>query len=175
MRSIRWFMGCTLITACAGVDPADAPAAADVASSMRFAGSWSTGGCGDITLYGHNRLDTRAFFVSLPGMAQDSHQSGAIHQSFRLPSTDVRLSAEDGRRLTSATCVGAYPLPGPRVTRSWEAVSGVVVVDVVPVGRSPEAEASITARNVVFSDGAGSSFTVSSLRVPATSVGFYPP
>lgn len=156
-------------------DATDLAAAADMAESLRAAPGWTTGGCGDVLLFGRNSRDTRAFFVNLNGMATASHTSGTIHQTYTLPSPDVSLTAEDGLRLTSTTCVGAHPPRGPRVTRSWEVVSGTLTVDVVPTGSSPSANASVTARNVVFSDGAGLTFTATSLRVPATSVGFYPP
>lgn len=156
-------------------EQAGAANAADMAASLRVGRGWSTRGCGDILLVGRNAADTRAFFVNLNGMAQASHTSGAVHRSFTLPSSEVSVSAQDGLRLTSATCVGAQPFPGPRVTRAWEAVSGTVTVDVVPTGSSPSASASITARNVVFEDGTGLRFTATAMRVPATSVGYYPP
>lgn len=178
MRPNLTWVTLTLLAACGAPDAPtqeDAAATADMADALRAAPGWITGGCGDVLLFGRNARDTRAFFVNLPNMASDSHTVGRIRQTYTLPSPDVSVSAEDGLRLTSTTCVGAQPPQGPRVTRSWEAVSGTVTVDVTPTGLSPSATATVTARNVVFSDGAGLTFTATSLRVPLTSVGFYPP
>jgi hypothetical protein len=177
MRLILTVAAAALLAACEAPAPdaADQAAAADMADALRVAPGWTTGGCGDVLLYGRNANDTRAFFVNLPGMATDSHTAGRIRQTYTLPSPDVSVTAEDGFRLTATTCVGMQPPRGPRVTRSWEAVSGSLTVDVNPTGLSPSATATVTARNVVFSDGAGLTFTATSLRVPVTSVGFYPP
>lgn len=177
MRPILTAAACAMLAACdaQAPDAADQAATADMADALRAAPGWITGGCGDVLLYGHNANDTRAFFVNLPNMATDSHNLGRVRHTYTLPSPDVGVSAEDGLRLTSTTCVGMQPPQGPRVTRSWEAVSGTLTVDVVPTGLSPSATATVTARNVVFSDGAGLTFTATSLRVPVTSVGFYPP
>ncbi|MCB9679972.1 MAG: hypothetical protein H6733_00745 [Alphaproteobacteria bacterium] len=170
-----------LMTACGVESDADDArfVAADLEASLLVAPGY--GGCGDVDLYAHDATDTHALFIRANGFATDAWNAGAtVTQRITLPSPDVSVVAQSGVRLTSATCSGAFPMPGPRVRHSWVAVSGVLFTEVTPDPAGtpflPLATARARLRNAVLVDPTtGTQIRVADLEIPATSVGLYPP
>lgn len=138
-------------------------------------------GCGDIVLAGSAQGDTQAIFVHAGGFAQRAHDlRRTLRGRATFPSADVSAHFQVGTDLTSATCVGIYPFPGPVVDREWQAVSGTVDMVVTPdLGTGaglPFATVDAVLRDVLFVDASsGASFTVPLLRFDDVGVGFWPP
>ncbi len=178
MRAASWaWIG---MGACALSEPAfEAPVAFPWASMIQVP---SQRGCGDMVLAGSAAGDTQALFLYANGLAELAHRLGRpISATRRLGAgAPVRLVYQEGTDLTSATCVGAYPFPGPDVLRDFEAVSGTISMTVTPdPGGSvslPFATVDAQIRNAVFFDAAsGSSFRAPMLTFTDVGVGLYPP
>ena len=127
-----------------------------------------------------NGDDTRALFVNLFGLATDAQQAGQpVLRSWDLPHSDVSAHAQAGRYLTSATCVGAFPFPGPQVAASWAAQSGHVDAMVVPSsgasGGMPIGTAYAVLSDLELVDPGGSTLVIPRVVVNGVGVGFYPP
>jgi hypothetical protein len=143
----------------------------------------TTGGCFDVLLYARNPNDTRAIFVNISGLASDAHRSptGTVSGNVTLPAGlgTASVRGEEGTDLTSASCVGAFPFPGPQVNTTWDVVSGRLryTATALPGGGSfmPLAEVDATLRNVVLSDGAGQTITIPRLQWTSVTAGFFPP
>ena len=138
------------------------------------------GGCGDMTMYGANTTDTQAVFFNIPGLAQDAANAGrTITRTIALPSADASVTYETGRRLTSATCVGAFPWPGPSVRQTYSAVGGTLTVRATPTsppGGMPTATVDLTLTNPSFASPAGVGFGfVGTIDLRGVDVGLYPP
>jgi hypothetical protein len=138
------------------------------------------GGCGDIVMYAHNGPDTRAIFVNLPDVAQTAHQQGqTITALLTLPHPSATVTLKQGARLTSATCVGAMPMPGPRVDASLTATGGTLEVRVTPDPAGspnyPIATADVRLTGLQFVTPAGQLLPVPDMTLPGVSVGLYPP
>ncbi len=155
----------------------DAPEADDALTMRQLARS---GGCGDATLFGSNAADTQAIFFNFQGLASQAQAAGGpISLVLNLPHPMVGGSYQTGRRLTSATCVGAFPLPGPRVVNDWTLSGGTLYVDARPLPGGgpgmPLAEVELSLVNPAFTAaGMGFGF-MGSIEIPPTTVGFYPP
>jgi hypothetical protein len=138
-------------------------------------------GCGDLVLAGSASGDTEALFVHASGLAEAAHRAGrTLRGTATFPSPEVVAIFQRGTDLTSATCVGAYPFPGPVVDREWQAVGGTIQLTVTPDLSAPAgmplASVDATLRDVVFAEsGTGRSFAVPLLRFDDVTVGFYPP
>ena len=176
---MRWLALALLSAGCGSEARFEAPEAADF-DGARVAG-WSQGGCGDVDLYLRNADDSRAVFVNLYNLATESHQAGhTIVRSWDLPSSEVGIHAQMGRRLTSATCVGAFPFPGPQVNRYLVAESGHVNAVVVPDPNGspffPMATAYAEMTDLELVDPTtGATLVIPRLVVSGVGVGFYPP
>jgi hypothetical protein len=138
-----------------------------------------SGGCGDATVFGANLTDTQAVFFQFSGIAQAANAAGQpITLQLQLPNPNVSVSYRTGRRLTSATCVGAFPIPGPSVRQDFNAVGGTVNVIARPTGNmggDPTAELDVQLVNPSFA-GAGMGFGfMGTIEIPNISVGLYPP
>lgn len=165
-----------LLAACAppGDDP-DVDALVDVALAPP-----SVGGCGDVVLYARDATNTHAVFVHLNGFATDAATAGQpVLRSVHLPDADVWVEAEEGRRLTVQTCVGAQPPLGPVVRRSWTAVAGTVQTRVTPDPAAtpsfPVGVADVRLIDLVFADASGQAFRLPYGEITGVSVGLYPP
>ncbi len=138
-----------------------------------------TGGCGDVTLYATNSRDTRAVFINLNGLATDAVLNGGLATISGPIVGNASVSAQVGMRLTSATCVGAFPFPGPRVDGSFQVVSGQIRARVTSGASAtpslPFGTADAELTDAVFADAAGRTFTLRRLVITGVGVGFYPP
>lgn len=141
----------------------------------------SYGGCGDVELYASNLADDKAVFVGLPGWATDAAMAGGtVQATIALPDPGVSVVARSGSDLTSATCVGAFPWPGPTVDRQFEAVGGTLQARVTPdAGATPSlpvGTADLRLLGVTFVEPAtGASFTAPDVTLQGVFVGLYPP
>lgn len=162
----------------APVEPLGPPEASPWAAQRLVPGQH---GCGDLVLVGSASGDTEALFVHASGLAEAAHRAGrTIRGSSSFPSSEVAAVFQRGTDLTSATCVGAYPFPGPVVDREWQAVGGTVHMTVTPDLTAPMgmplASVDAVLRDVVFVEsGTGRSFVAPHLRFDDVTVGFYPP
>lgn len=138
------------------------------------------GGCGDATVFGTNATDTQALFIHFSGIAEDANRAGQpLSLTLNLPDPNVRVSYQTGRRLTSGTCVGAFPIPGPQVRQDFDAVGGTLRVRAVPTGTMggmPTATLDVQLVNPSFASPAGVGFGfMGSIEIPGVGVGLYPP
>lgn len=169
------------LTAC-GVESAedaaswDAPEA-DEAEALRVAPRY--GGCGDTTMYAANANDTTAIFFQLSGLVQRVQAAGhPMRFSVALPHPAVGVSYQEGRRLTSATCVGMPPFPGPTVNQTYDISGGQLDVVATPTaGGGADVQLSLQSPTFVqVGPGGGVGFAIrGSIDIPTTGVGFYPP
>lgn len=138
-----------------------------------------SGGCGDATVFGANLTDTQAVFFHFQGIAEAANQAGQpITLQLPLPNPNVSVSYQTGRRLTSATCVGAFPFPGPTVRQTFDGVGGVINVVARPTGRMggmPTAELDVQLVNPSFAGPAAGFGFMGTIEIPNISVGLYPP
>ncbi len=181
MRAVRWaWIG---VSACGLSDPAlEAPEASEAFPWEGMVQVPSQRGCGDMVLAGSAAGDTQAVFLYANGLAELAHRRGRPISATRPlgASSPVRVVYQEGTDLTSATCVGAYPFPGPDVLRDFEAVSGIISMTVTPdPGGSvslPFATVDAEVRDAVFVDAAtGRSFRAPTLTFTDVGVGLYPP
>lgn len=138
------------------------------------------GGCGDATVYAADNADRRAVFFQLNGIAQAANQAGrTLRLTIPIPDPRVSITYQTGRRLTSATCVGAQPQPGPAVADTFNAVGGTLEVVARPTGAAigmPTADLDLRFINPSFASPAGMGFgMMTQLEVVNVSVGLYPP
>lgn len=138
-------------------------------------------GCHDAEFALSNPADSRAIFVSVSGLASRAHidPSGHTSGTASLPAPSVQVRGQEGSMLTSATCVGIPPQPGPQVDHMWTAVSGNVTYEATalpgPAG-VPLAAATVVIRNLVLeNDDTGAQLTFRRLRFNDIEVGFYAP
>jgi hypothetical protein len=169
-----------LLFACAVEPESDLPWSAAPADGANEQIPQYYGGCGDVVMYAHNSNDTRAVFVHLPNVAQTAHQQGQpLIATLTLPHPTASVQLQQGARLTSATCVGAQPFPGPRVDASLTATAGTMEVRITPdpggSPSSPAATADVRLTGLEFVTASGRLVTAPDLTLPGVSVGFYPP
>ena len=112
-------------------------------------------------------------------MASDAAAAGGpVTLAVNLPDPSVYVGAELGTDLTSATCVGAYPYPGPQVDSRFDIVSGHLKIRVTPDANAtpnqPDGIAEVRLVNATFDDGNGNTLTVARAEWTA-SVGLTPP
>lgn len=170
-----------LLALACGVESEEESERADAGLFAEMLAPPSTGGCGDVTLFASASGDTRAIFVNINGLVGQAHASvsGMVSGSTSLPSSMMSVRGEEGTALTSATCVGAFPFPGPMVSNSWRVVSGTANYEATAVPGGPPfmplATVSVRLRNVVLEDAAGNQLTLRRMRWNDVTVGFYPP
>jgi hypothetical protein len=135
-------------------------------------------GCGDATVAASNVSDTRALFLNLSGIVGAAHAAGGpITLTRQLPDPAVSLTLQAGQRLTSATCVGAFPFPGPSVLGEAAVASGQIVVTATPTGgpAGQTAVLDVELTGLTFTTPAGVTLRPGDVELPNVSVGLYPP
>jgi hypothetical protein len=135
-------------------------------------------GCGDATIAASNLSDTRALFLNLPGIVGAAHSAGGpITLTRQLPDPAVSLTLQAGQRLTSATCVGAFPFPGPTVYGEASVASGQIVVTATPTGGplGQTATLDVQLTGLTFVTPAGVALRPGDVELMNVDVGLYPP
>lgn len=133
------------------------------------------GGCGDVIFYAVDGDDEVLLTFTTPGLVAAATTAGeATTTTFDLPHDDVTLLVEVGSRVADATCDDVIENQGPRVDRTYRAVSGRASVTIRP-GTDPfGARGDLRLQDVLLRDDDGHEVTLESLEWTDTGVGWLP-
>jgi hypothetical protein len=81
---------------------------------------------------------------------------------------------EQGSRISDATCDDVVENSGPRVQRSWTAVSGTATVRIRPQEQSIGGRGDLVLQDIVFTSGGADQVSLERLEWLDVSVGWYP-
>lgn len=86
----------------------------------------------------------------------------------------MELFVEQGSQISGATGDDVIEAPGPRVQRTWTAVSGTATVRIRPLAALGGDRGDLVLEDVVFASGDEALMTVERLEWQDVSVGWYP-
>ena len=132
------------------------------------------GGCGDVIFFAVDSADEVMVTFSAEGLVAAALEAGTEATTVvAFPSEDAELIVERGSRISDATCDDVIENSGPRVQRSWTAVSGTATVRIRALGASSGARGDLVLEDIVFSSG-GNEITLQRLEWLDVSVGWFP-
>lgn len=132
------------------------------------------GGCGDVIFFAVDSDDEVMVTFRAEGLVAAARETGTETSSVvEFPSDDVALMIEQGSRISDATCDDVIENLGPRVQRTWTAVSGTATVRIRPEGASG-ARGDLVLEDIVFTAGGADEISLERLDWLAVSVGWYP-
>lgn len=132
------------------------------------------GGCADVIFFAVDSDDELMVTFSAEGLLATAREAGTETTTvIDFPSEDVVLKVEQGSRVSDATCDDVIENSGPRVERSWTAVSGTATVRMRPEDSSG-GRGDLVLEDVVFAAGGGDEVTLGRLEWLDVSVGWYP-
>jgi hypothetical protein len=133
------------------------------------------GGCGDVIFFAVDSDDEVMVTFSAEGLVAAAREAGAETSTVvEFPLDDVALMVEQGSRISDATCDDVIENSGPRVQRSWPAVSGTATVRIRPLVESSGGRGDLVLEDVVFRSDAADEVTLEHLEWLDVSVGWYP-
>lgn len=133
------------------------------------------GGCADVIFYAVDADDEVMVTFSAQGLVAAAREAGTETTTvIELPSDDVQLMVEQGSRISDATCDDVIENSGPRVERTWTAVSGTATVRIRPTEYASGARGDLVLEDVVFTSGRADEVALERLEWLDVSVGWYP-
>lgn len=133
------------------------------------------GGCGDVIFFAVDSDDEVMVTFLADGLVAAAREAGSETSTVvELPSDDVELIVQQGPQISDATCDDVIENDGPRVQRTWTAVSGTATVRIRPLSESSGGRGDLVLEDVVFASGDRAPITVERLEWQDVSVGWYP-
>lgn len=133
------------------------------------------GGCADVIFFAVDSDDEVMVTFSSEGLVAAAREAGTETSTvFELPSEGAELMVEQGTRISDAMCDDVIENFGPRVQRSWTAVSGTATVRIRPLEEWSGGHGDLVLENVVFTSGDAADITLERLEWLDVSVGWYP-
>ena len=133
------------------------------------------GGCGDVVFFAVDPSDEVLLTFHTPGLVAAATAAGeTVVSTFDLPDEAVTLTVEVGSRISDAICDDVIENGGPRIERTWRAVSGRATVTIRPGFDAWSARGDLELSDVRFRDGEGHLVRVESLEWTDTGVGWLP-
>lgn len=133
------------------------------------------GGCADVVFYAVDDDDELMLSFRAEGLVSEARSAGEGEAVtiFEFPAA-AQLTLEQGTRVSDAMCDDVIENGGPKVSRTWTAVSGTATARVRPQGGEDAASADLLLEEVVFEGDEGESVTVGRLEWTDVRVGWYP-
>lgn len=134
------------------------------------------GGCGDVIFFAVDSDDEVMVTFTADGLVAAALGAGTeMTTVVEFPSDDVELKAEQGSRISDATCDDVIENAGPRIQRSWTATSGTATVRIRPAASSLDGgRGDLVLEDVVFTSEDGDEVALELLEWVDVSVGWYP-
>lgn len=133
------------------------------------------GGCGDVVFFVVDSEDEVMVTFTATGLVAAAREAEAETSTVvELPSDDVALRVEQGSRISDATCDDVIENSGPRVQRSWTAMSGTATVRIRPLEDEGGARGDLVLEDVVFTSGGADEVSLERLEWSNVSVGWFP-
>jgi len=133
------------------------------------------GGCADVIFFAVDSDDELMVTFRADGLVAAARETGGeTVTAFGFPSAEVELELEQGSRVSDATCDDVIENSGPRVRRSWTAVSGTATLHIRPMEESGGGRGDLLLEDVVFAAGSGDEVTVERLEWVDISIGWFP-
>lgn len=133
------------------------------------------GGCGDVIFFAVDSDDEVMVTFRAEGLVAEAREAGRETSTVvELPSDEVELIVEQGSRISDATCDDVIENDGPRVQRTWTALSGTATVRIRPLPDPGGDRGDLVLEDVVFAWGDEAPITVERLEWEDVSVGWYP-
>jgi len=133
------------------------------------------GGCGDVIFFAVDAADEVMVTFSADGLVAAALEAGTETSTVvAFPSEDAELIVERGSHISDATCDDVIENSGPRVQRSWTAVSGTATVRIRPLSASSGSRGDLVLEDIVLGSGGGNEITLQHLEWLDVSVGWYP-
>jgi hypothetical protein len=133
------------------------------------------GGCGDVIFFAVDPDDRVMVTFSAAGLVASAREAGTETSTVvEFPSDDAELMVEQGSRISDATCDDVVENSGPRVQRSWTAVSGTATVRIRPQEQSIGGRGDLVLQDIVFTSGGADQVSLERLEWLDVSVGWYP-
>lgn len=133
------------------------------------------GGCADVIFFAVDPDDEVMVTFRADGLVAAAREAGVETSTVvEFPSDDAELTVEQGSRISDATCDDVIENFGPRVRRSWRAVSGTATVRIRPLQESIGGRGDLVLEDIVFTSGGGDEISLERLEWLDVSVGWYP-
>lgn len=132
------------------------------------------GGCGDVIFFAVDAHDEVMVTFSAEGLVAAAREAG-VETSIviEFPSDAATLMVEQGSRISDATCDDVVENSGPRVRRTWTAVSGTATIHMRPMEGADGVRGDLELEDIVFTAGTDQ-VTLERLEWSDVSVGWYP-
>ena len=132
------------------------------------------GGCGDVIFFAVDSADRLMLTFQVDGLVAEARTAGEpLTTVIDLSHVTATAFVEQGARVSDATCDDVIEGAGPRVDRTWTAVSGRATVTMRPDGVGDTARADAVLEDAVFRAHGGGSIEISRLEWTDTTVGWY--
>lgn len=133
------------------------------------------GGCADVIFFAVDSDDEVMVTFRAEGLVAEAREAGEETSTVvELPSDEVELIVEQGSRISDATCDDVIENDGPRVQRTWTAVSGTATVRIRPLPDPGGDRGDLVLEDVVFASGDEALIGLEPLEWQDVSVGWYP-
>lgn len=133
------------------------------------------GGCADVLFYAVDADDELMLSFRTDGLVEEARSAGEPRvTTFALPDATVELVLERGRRVSDVTCDDVVEQGGPRIDRTWSAISGTASVAVRPGAEVHDARADLVLEDVVLEGEGGARVEVPRMEWTDTPVGWFP-
>lgn len=132
-------------------------------------------GCGDVIYYAVDSDDEVMVIFRAEGLVAEARAAGSeISTVVELPMDDVELTVEQGSQISDATCDDVIEGPGPRVRRTWTAISGTATVRIRPLLDSSGTRGDLVLEDVGFASGDEQPIKLERLEWQNVVVGWFP-
>jgi hypothetical protein len=133
------------------------------------------GGCADVVFFAVDGPDEVLVTFQAPGLVASARASALLETSvFDLPATGVTAIIEQGSKISDAICDDVIENGGPRVDRTWTAVSGRATVTIRPGPNDFGSQGDLSLDDVVFVSDDGRRVRLPELRWTDIGVGWLP-
>jgi hypothetical protein len=111
--------------------------------------------CADVYFFAIDTADQVMLTFTVPGRVAAAQTAGETTTwTYTLPDPDVTLFVEQGSRVSDAACDDVIENGGPRIDRTWAAISGTATLTIRPGQGIVDNRADLELRDViVHSDG----------------------